>query len=376
MSPQVSTVLLVGDARSIHTRRWAVGLAECGLRVHLATVHAPHLPYPSTVVVHPLAGSRSLGYLRSIRPLRRLVRDLRPDLINAHYAAGYGVATYVALGGTAYPWMLSVWGSDVYDFPIRSAAYRALVSRAMRAATLVGATSESLATVAREAVPGIDVIVTPFGVDLTSFPLREDDTRPATDTPLVIGSVRALAPKYGVDLLIDAFALLRGLRPGLNVKLRIVGEGPDRADLELRAASLGCADDVEFIGKAGPDAVASWHRTFDVFVALSRSESYGVAILEAAASGLPVVVSDADGPREITVDGVTGFVIPHGDPARAAERIADLLDDPALRARMGRAGRQHVADHYAAPIALQKMIGAYGEAVSRAISPRRRPPRR
>src|SRR5690606_39546541 len=84
----------------------------------------------------------------------------------------------------------------------------------------------------------------------------------------------------------------------------------------------------------------------DVYVALSRQDSFGVAILEASSCGVPVVVSDADGPAEVVADNQTGFIVPVDDPGFAAARIIDLVLNPELRAQMGALGREHVLRHY------------------------------
>src|SRR5699024_6142017 len=101
----------------VHTMRWVNGLAARGIEVHLATVHEPTFEYDARVVVHRLFPRAPFGYVLSVASLRRLIRRVAPDLLNVHYATGYGLLA--RLSGFR-PTLLSVWGSDVYCFPEKS----------------------------------------------------------------------------------------------------------------------------------------------------------------------------------------------------------------------------------------------------------------
>ncbi|WP_225810103.1 glycosyltransferase [Halomonas lysinitropha] len=104
---------------------------------------------------------------------------------------------------------------------------------------------------------------------------------------------------------------------------------------------------------------------FDIYVALSRldSESFGVAVLEAGAAGLPVVVSDAGGLPEVTLDGVTGVVVPRENAQAASEAIEKLVYDPELRLRMGQAARDHVKRHYSWDVCVSTMTDLYASVI-------------
>src|SRR5690606_38202825 len=115
------------------------------------------------------------------------------------------------------------------------------------------------------------------------------------------------------------FALLRQRVGGELLRLRIVGDGPDRRELESRAAPLGNA--VQFVGAVPHDDVQQQLQLIDIYVAASRKESFGVAVIEASACGLPVVVSDADGLSEVVDDGVTGLVVRGASPLALANAI-------------------------------------------------------
>ena len=144
-----------------------------------------------------------------------------------------------------------------------------------------------------------------------------------------------LVPQKGLDLLIRAVAALPGsVRQGWQ--LTLVGDGPERAALEQLAASEGLGDGVVFAGfRSDP---VTFMRRAAIYALPSRFEGMPNALLEAMATGLPSVVSDASpGPLEMVEDGVHGLVIPTEDHQALAAALRTLIEDPALRARLGQA---------------------------------------
>jgi len=341
-------IALLGPANSIHLQRWAQALVERGHAVCVLTQHACDrklLPTAANVFLLPRSGA--LGYFTNAWRARELLTRWRPDVVNAHYASGYG--TTAALCGVR-PVLLSVWGSDVYDFPYESALKGRLIRGNLRRATAIASTSHAMARQVQRLTPErTDIAVTPFGVDLARF--TPDPSR-RTGGRLTIGIVKSLAPKYGVDLLLRAFA---GLIADTDVRalpdecrLLVVGDGPQRAELESLARTLGIAPRTEFAGAVAHADVPAWLNRLDIYAAPSRldSESFGVAVIEASACALPVVVSDVGGLPEVVRDGETGLIVPRDDVSALQAALKRLVLDAALRERLGRAGRAHVEREY------------------------------
>lgn len=373
--------MLLGAGSVGHTRRWANGLAEAGARVSCASQHdfvAGDDGWHRDVERIRLRASGPAGYFANAPQLARLYRAQRAELLNAHYASGYGV---LATLSAVRPRLVSVWGSDVYDFPRASPLHAALLRGVLARADAVASTSQVMAAqvervlgTARRRWRGAPA-VTPFGVDTALFapplplPLPSSSAGRTAAAPLVIGTVKTLAPKYGVDTLLRAFALLPGLLPDAPgrppPRLRLVGAGPQRAELEALAATLGIASRVDFAGAVAHARVADWLRGFDIFVAASRldSESFGVAVVEASACGLPVVVTRAGGLTEVVDDGRTGLVVERDDPAALAGALARLAGDPALRGRLGRAGRAKVQRDYEWRDSVRTMLRCYRDCI-------------
>jgi glycosyltransferase involved in cell wall biosynthesis len=120
----------------------------------------------------------------------------------------------------------------------------------------------------------------------------------------------------------------------------VVGDGPERAQLEALAGQLGLADRVHLAGHQ--QDVRPWLAALDVLVLSSDWEGMPNALLEAMAAGLPIVATAVGGVPEVVVDGATGLLVPPGDPSALAEAITRLLRDPDLRRTMGQAGRARV----------------------------------
>jgi glycosyltransferase involved in cell wall biosynthesis len=155
---------------------------------------------------------------------------------------------------------------------------------------------------------------------------------------LVIGTVCELRPEKGLDVLLDAFARIRHIRPGL--KLAIIGNGPSASGLEAHGSRLGLADSCRFIPAVSD--VPEWLRSIDVFVLPSRSESLSNSLMEAMACGCCVVASSAGGNPELVTDGVTGMLFPPGDVSALARCLQSLIgEDPQLRHSLSAAAAAH-----------------------------------
>ncbi len=176
------------------------------------------------------------------------------------------------------------------------------------------------------------IVELPNGVDT--------DRRPRTDyglgDPATITYVGRLHRQKGLDVLLHAFAELRP-RLSHRVVLRFIGEGPMEPQLRALADRLGVAADVCFLGRR--DDVAAYLDDADVFVLPSHAEGLSNALLEAMACGVPPVVSDVPGNRDVVVDGVNGLLATAGDPARLARALERVLGNRALRERIGAAAR-------------------------------------
>jgi glycosyltransferase involved in cell wall biosynthesis len=349
---------LVGPANVIHLLRWANGLAGRGLDVSVMTLHEPLAGYDPRIEIVKLRPSAPLGYVLAVPFLRRELKARRPDVVNVHYASGYG--TLAALSG--HPKMIiSVWGKDIYEFPLRSVVHRWLIRNNLACAIRLTSTSHAMKEVTRRFTERpIDVV--PFGVDTMLF---QPPQQPEDEGLFVIGTVKTMARKYGIDTLLQATALLRE-DPSLPAfSLRIVGGGPDRDALETLMRDLAIDDITTFVGPVPyADVPRELSRlTIAAFPSREDSESFGCAAVEAMACGVPVVASNVDGFREVLDGGKFGVLVRRDDPQALASALRALLLNPERRRDLAEHGRESVVRRFEWSTCLDQMIATYSVAM-------------
>lgn len=370
-------VLLLSNLGSSHTYKWVESLARRGVSVCVVGVDSVDDPrlYEgwSNVVVRSLGidsrtitkergNVRKLSYLVKLPLVKREIRLFQPDIVHAHFATSNGL-----LGSLCnfHPFIVSVWGSDVFDFPEISPLHRALLTFNLSRADRVLSTSIIMARQTKKFTHK-PVEVTPFGVDIHQFsPLNK-----VPHQGIVVGTVKALEPKYGVEYLLRAFKVLCGRNPQLTLNLLVVGGGSQREQLETLAARLRIQENVTFTGYLPYREIARCHNMIDIEVFTSTADSFGVSAVEASACGNPVVASNVGGLPEVVEHGVTGFIVPPRDPHKTADAIETLALDGGLRACMGSAGRQRVKKLFNWDDNVSQMIDIYDSTLHPQVAPR------
>ena len=333
-------VVYLADAPYVHTVRWVEHFARAGWETHVISFRPAQI---EGAQVHYVGGFERLGrarYLIHAGRVRRLVRDLRPDLLHAMHLTSYG---YLAARSDMHPTLTSVWGTDILEAPDWSPFHRYLTRAALSGADHVTATGLRLANATLRYTPERKpVTVVPYGVDVARFqPPARNGARPGD---VVVGAVARLSIEKGLDVLLEAVALLT--KEGLPLRVVLAGDGPQRARLEALAERLGLSARVEFRGAVAHEDVPSVLAGLDIFAMPSRAEGFGVAALEAQAMELPVAGSRVHGIPDVVDDGRTGLLVPPGDVEALARAIERFARDAGLRAEMGRAGRAFVTERY------------------------------
>jgi L-malate glycosyltransferase len=349
-------ILFLSDGSSIHTRKWVKSLVENGINVHLFSLKNfnrddyPESHFSCTVFnlqrrnsVFGLLGK--INYLRVLPALKKEIKNFNPDIVHAHFASSYGLLG--ALSGF-HPFILSVWGTDVFEFPEESFLHKIIIKHNFSKADKILSTSHVMAE-KTALYTDKDIVVTPFGIDLNVFKkekVSREELSPFNYSDIVVGTVKLLEKKYGINFLLEAFSDVSKKHSDIPIKLLIVGDGSERNALEKMVENLDLKDRVHFTGMVSHLQVPQYHKIIDIFVALSEEESFGVAIVEAGACENPVVVSDAGGLPEVVEDGVTGFVVERRNSSAAAKAIEQLVLRVDLRKEMGKAGRKRVEKLY------------------------------
>jgi glycosyltransferase involved in cell wall biosynthesis len=303
---------------------------------------------------------------REISPLRdlvatlrlaRLIRRERPDILHTHTAKAGTVGRVAALlaGRRAPPIVVHTFHGHVlrgYFGPLRSRLFRLLERWLAARTTALIAVSPQVRDdlVALGVAPPERFVVIRLGIELDERVAAERDGRTESRRYLGIASERFVVGWIGrmtaVKRTDDVLVAFRRLRDdGVDAVLCMVGDGPDRPELERRAHELGVVRDTLFLGYQ--EDVAPFYAAFDALVLPSSNEGTPVSAIEALAAGRPVVATRVGGVPDVVQEGQDGFLVDPGATDDLADRLARLARDPALRERMGRAGRERVLPRYA-----------------------------
>ncbi len=349
----MSKILFLSDGSSVHTKRWVTSTIEKGNTVHLfslAPVNAAYYPahgftFTDFALQKRAGGLSKLKYLKVLPVLKKIVGEFKPDILHAHFATSYGL-----LGSLCgfHPFILSVWGSDVFDFPQKSFLHKAVLEYNLKSADKILSTSNVMAVETKKYTDK-EIEVTPFGINTDVFKpekVTRADFTPFSEDDIVVGTIKWIEKIYGMEYLIRAFSIVSSGHPELPLKLLIVGDGSERGSLETLVQELGLGEKVYFAGRVDYSKVHYFNNIMDVYSALSLYDSFGVAVVEAESCGKPVVVSNVGGLPEVVENGVTGFVVEQKNAEAAAEKLEKLILDPELRKSMGNAGRERVLKLY------------------------------
>ena len=344
----------LAPANSAHTQKWIDHFKQRECEIHLVSFHFAEI---QGVHLHHLAAPFKSFYLLHIPRMKLLLKKIKPDILHAHYASSYGFVG-AALG--FHPFVVSVWGSDIIEFPKRSLVHRKMLQYSLSQADKITVTSRLLEEAAEGLAPVKQKITrTPFGVDLERF---KPESKPGRKDQIILGLIKNLDRKYGIEYLLKGFALVE--KSYKNIRLVIAGDGPLKDQLRELAFQLGCQEKVEFLGRIPHSQVPTLLNEMDIFIMPSIHESFGVAALEASACGLPVIASDVGGIPEVVVHRKTGLLIPPGNPEALAEAVVYLIENPDLREKLGKDGREFVMETFDWQENAQRMENLYQELLS------------
>jgi glycosyltransferase involved in cell wall biosynthesis len=303
---------------------------------------------------------------REISPLRdlvatlrlaRLIRRERPDILHTHTAKAGTVGRVAALlaGRRGPPIVVHTFHGHVlrgYFGPLRSLVFRLLERWLAAHTTALIAVSPQVRDdlVSLGVAPRDRFVVIRLGIQLDERVAGVQDGRVESRHYLgippdrfAVGWIGRMTAVKRTDDVLVAFKALRD--GGVDAVLCMVGDGPDREELERRAHELGVVRDTLFLGYQ--EDVAPYYAAFDALVLPSSNEGTPVSAIEALAAGRPVVATRVGGVPDVVQEGKDGFLVEPGATDDLADRLAQLARDPQLRERMGKAGRERVLPRYA-----------------------------
>ncbi|MEA1953179.1 MAG: glycosyltransferase [Campylobacterota bacterium] len=361
-------LLLLSDPNSVHTIKWAKSLAQNNIQIIIfglgdftvddyTNIKNIEVKTLNQLVTRDEGSFAKLNYLKALPTIKSLIKEFQPDIIHSHYATSYGLLG--AMSGFK-PFILSVWGSDVFSFPHKSFLHKAMLKYNLKKADKILSTSHIMAKETK-LYTDKDIEVTPFGIDMEQFKPIYTKAELFDKEDIVIGTVKTLEEKYGIEYLIKAFKIVSDKYVDLPLKLLIVGGGSFDKELKQLTEDLQIDSKTIFTGKVPFIEVPKYHNmlSVSVSVSVSNSESFGVAIIEASSCGKPVVVSNVGGLPEVVEDGVSGFVVEPKNPKQTADAIEKLILDNELQATIGNNGRARVKKLYNWDDNVKQMIKIY-----------------
>jgi glycosyltransferase involved in cell wall biosynthesis len=297
--------------------------------------------------------------LAVVRRARRYLRDEGPfDVVHGHSSKGGAVARLTALGtGVPCFYTLHGFGADDPTMPRPKRLFYLAVERLLCPATrrVIAVSPEERRAAVRLGLGASRVVLVPNGVGASELAPR-DQARAALGVAgrdLVVGFVGRMVIQKAPDVLLRAAARFANRVP--HAKLAMVGDGPLRRELEQLAAALGLSGRVLWLGERDARQLTAG---FDVFAMPSCKEGLPYVVLEAMSAALPVVGTDTAGLECLVTPGVNGAVVPCGDFAALGDALAEILLDPAKRARYGEASRRRVA-HFGVDAMVERTFAAY-----------------
>ena len=287
----------------------------------------------------------------------RELETFRPDLVHAHFATDPTAVARDLAARLGVPFTFTAHGYDVWRRPPADLGARAAAAAAV--ITVSRANRRELAM--RFGVDAERVRLIPCGVDTRFFRPRQ---LPAVQAPHIV-CVARLRPVKDLGLLLSACALVK--RAGIPFGCTIVGDGPSRDELLERRAELGLDERVAFVGAQEQRQVAEWWGRGSLAALSSRSEGMPVSLMEAAATGLPSVATSVGGVPELVAHGVTGLVVPHGDPEALAAALQTLLRDQDLRRMMGAAARARAIGLFSLERQVDDLVDLWSQVLAREV---------
>ncbi len=292
------------------------------------------------------------------------IAKFKPDVIHAHWSLPQGLVGVIAKGISGIPCVTTIHGSDV--FGLRSAFFKKLNAIVFRNSDACTVNSRATARIARDVSDNVKIRVLPMGVD-TTWPKKSHNVATLREKLKINGPVILFVGRLidwkGATYLIKAMPEI--LQHIQEAKAILVGSGPQKDDLVHLAGTLAVEGQVVFIDEVPQQELLDFYAVADIFVLPSiinekgENEGLGVVLLEAMASGLPVIGSNVGGIPDIVKDKFNGLLVEQKKPKDLAEKIIKLAGSEKLRVQMGENGRRFVRENFDWDIIAKRFIHVY-----------------
>jgi glycosyltransferase involved in cell wall biosynthesis len=327
-------ICFLGDAGSIHLRRWVDYFIKAGYEVDIISFSPCPVAGPT---VHLLAKGRTgrLAYITGMFKIRRLLKKIQPDLLHAHYATSFGL---LAVLSGFHPLVVSAWGSDVLVAPKQSIFLKLIVERVFKKADALTSDSAYMSRCMLELLKGRPKILKTVTMGVSREWFKSLPASPKNE--LQILSLRGHQAIYNIDIILRSMADVLKAVP--EAVLVVAGEGPETNSLQALAGSLGILANVKFVGQLPHAQVQNYLNQSAISVSVPTSDATAVSLLETMACGSFPVVSDLPANREWVEDSVNGLIVAIRDTSDLSRALIKSLQDLSLRQNAIELNRQKI----------------------------------
>ena len=357
-------VLVPGPSHTITPYETPTDASASAYELYLRTPWAPEAPLKSCLAF-------SVYFLPTLLQLRWFIQKKAIDLISLEYPLSYMYYFYLLKKMMGVKLIVGIHGSDVLSLPSTPRYEQWLVKKIIRGADFLLAHSSSLMLQAEVIIKGLNSnrSYIPYGIEpdqLHTLVRKESGKLSLPPKPYIL-TVAKLHERKGLDVLLHAIQMVGTARR--DYSFVIVGNGPEEQALRQLAVTLGIQDAVVFTGELQRDDIAKLYQGCEFFVLPSRSEPFGIVLLEAMVFGKAIVATTVGGIPEFVTDGFNGILVSPDNPGALAESIAHLIKDPELKFKIGRNGPALVEKQYD----FQVIADRYEKLFQQVISPEMAP---
>ncbi|MBM6837355.1 glycosyltransferase family 4 protein [Clostridium saudiense] len=320
-------ICFLGDAASIHIRRWCEYFRDKGDEVSIISFRNAKISGVKVIFIGNKLNINSeggnLAYLKKIRTIKKEINNIKPDIVNAHYLTSYGFLA--ALIGRK-PLVVSTWGSDILVTPKRNIIYKKLTEFVIKRCNLITSdsnfmTEEIIALGGEEC----NIVTAPMGVDIANFNLlgRSKENK---NTFL---SMRTLCKNSNIEYILSAFKNVIKDKP--DSKLVITNSGDMEDEILKLIKELGIESNVDFLGFINREKVEELLKNCDVYLSIPTSDSTSVNLLEAMACGIFPIVSNIPANKEWIKSEVNGLIVEELNVDKLTKIMIESLNNNSLR---------------------------------------------
>lgn len=301
--------LIIGDAQSPHITKWAKELSK-HFELYLVSSRgvSPEIRQfiPDERIfsfnLKMAESGQNYKYFRIVLPLKKIIRRIKPDYVNAHYVTSHGFVAALArkFSSRKFILILTAWGTDILVTPFKSKMYKKITRFALNQASLVTTDSLSVAEIVHDLSP-VPTSTFPFGLNELPEASAEDK-----DTNLFYSN-RTLNANSNIDRVLHLFSGIRDQNS--QAKLVIANDGPMREKLIQISGQLNLRDAVEFVGFVTEQQQNDFYKKAQFYLSLLTSDALSVSLLEAMSYGCIPILSDLPDNRDWVTDGVNGIIL-------------------------------------------------------------------